>query len=213
MKYKYARLLPIGVVSLTLASGLLVNSPLFAYRRLLTGQTAAPSTQSANAPAAIAPVEAKPKADTAAAPPVTLTLTAEKKVIQRDEQGHDRALWRALPPGASVLPGDVVRCSITARSHADHAIAHLQVTGPVAPTMQYLSGSAEPLPGADAGLTFSIDGGKTFSDAPTIETKLPDGSVVTRPAPESAYTHLHWRQQADLPAGGESRFTYRMRVR
>ena len=67
---------------------------------------------------------------------------------------------------------------------------------------------------ADAAVvTFSLDGGKTFSKQPMIEEKQADGSVKQVPAPVDMYTQVRFEAERPLNAGEKFDAFYSVRVK
>ena len=62
-------------------------------------------------------------------------------------------------------------------------------------------------------VTYSIDGGKTFSTQPIVEERQPDGTVKRTPAPVSMYTEVRYEWSDALAAGGKLSASYKVRVK
>ena len=91
---------------------------------------------------------------------------------------------------STVLPGDVIRYTLTFTNTLDHAVRGLKVSNPI-PAGLHLVGGTTWASRDDARLEFSIDGGKTFSAQPT-ESVTVDGRSVQRPASPERYTTVRW---------------------
>ena len=123
-------------------------------------------------------------------PEVKLVMGAEKQVTVVDEKGESKLVWEKLEGNVAVQPSDVIRYVVASENNGEMAAKDLVVTQPIAPEMTYVLGSAK---GNDiAGITYSIDSGKTFVEKPMVEVTLPDGTVEMQPAPAEAYTHVKW---------------------
>jgi hypothetical protein len=62
-------------------------------------------------------------------------------------------------------------------------------------------------------VTYSIDNGKTYSAAPTIQERQADGSVKQVPAPVAMYTQVRYEWSDPLAANAKNSTTYKVRVR
>jgi uncharacterized repeat protein (TIGR01451 family) len=143
--------------------------------------------------------------------PVQLKLAAERQSIIAAASG--RVDWKPLPNNASLRPGETIRYVVTASNISDRTIKKLVVKQPIPKGSVYVLGSAT-LPKVEgATLDYSIDGGKTYSEKPTIRVKLENGEVVTRPAPDNMYTNVRWRFGDNFPAQTVAYATYQVRIR
>jgi uncharacterized repeat protein (TIGR01451 family) len=125
--------------------------------------------------------------------PIVLKLAQSKKVA--DKQGFK------LVPATKALPGDVIVYSIAANNISDKPVNKLVINQPIRRGTVYVLSSATPIKGAN--LTFSIDGGKTYTDRPTIDKK---------PAPATSYTNVRWMFPSIAPKS-QSTLSYEIRVR
>ena len=143
--------------------------------------------------------------------PVQLKLAAERQSIIATASG--RIDWKPLPDNASLRPGENIRYVVTASNTSDRQIKKLVVTQQIPKGSVYVLGSAT-LPKVEgANLDYSIDGGKTYSEKPTIRVKLENGEIVTRPAPDSMYTNVRWRFGDNFSAKTVANATYQVRIR
>ena len=62
-------------------------------------------------------------------------------------------------------------------------------------------------------MTYSIDGGKSFSPQPTVEERQADGTVKRAPAPVSMYTEVRYEWAEPLAAGAKLEASYKVRVK
>jgi uncharacterized repeat protein (TIGR01451 family) len=139
-----------------------------------------------------------------------LVLAAEKQVVTKDEQGKQKVTWQALKGQAVVQPGDILRYTLTGENRSDRPIKNLTLNQPIPKGMIYVFKSANFT--GDAKITYSIDGGRSFGENPTIKVTLPNGKVDTKPAPASAYTHI--RFYTPIVAGKTTlKATYQTQVR
>ncbi|KST70480.1 hypothetical protein BC008_45125 [Mastigocoleus testarum BC008] len=123
---------------------------------------------------------------------VQLNLQVEKKVIKTTANGERKVSWETLKGKAQVQPGDVLRYRVNGGNNGDKAVKNLAINQPIPEGMEYVLKSATVEQNKGAKITYSIDGGKTFVENPTVKVKLENGEVETRPAPAEAYTHARW---------------------
>jgi uncharacterized repeat protein (TIGR01451 family) len=143
--------------------------------------------------------------------PIQLKLAAERQSIIATASG--RVDWKPLPENAALRPGENIRYVVTASNISDRTIKKLVVKQPIPKGSVYVLGSAT-LPKVEgATLDYSIDGGKTYSEKPTIRVKLENGEIVTRPAPESMYTNVRWSFGDNFSAKTVAYATYQVRIR
>lgn len=64
-----------------------------------------------------------------------------------------------------------------------------------------------------AKIIYSIDNGKSFGEKPLVQVKLPNGKIVTRPAPAALYTHVRWKFGQAISPKVDVNATYQVRVR
>ncbi|MEM6351787.1 MAG: hypothetical protein AAF766_13595 [Cyanobacteria bacterium P01_D01_bin.14] len=143
-------------------------------------------------------------------PEVKLTLSAAKQVVTVDNKGGEVIDWEALEGQVQVQPGDVLRYTVDGANSGDVPAANLQIVQPVPEQTTYLLGSAKSL--TAAAITYSIDSGATFVEAPMIEVVLPDGTVELQPAPAEAYTHVKWQFDDTLTAADAVEVAYQVRI-
>lgn len=118
-----------------------------------------------------------------------LRLEAQKQIITKDQQGKQKVVWQALQGKAVVKPGDVLRYTLSGENRSDRPIKNLTLNQPIPKGMVYVLKSAE-IPNKEAKITYSIDGGRSFVENPTVKITLPNGRVEIKPAPASAYTNI-----------------------
>ncbi len=128
-------------------------------------------------------------------PDVKLALSAEKQVVTTNPEGKKVVTWEALEGDVTVQPGDVLRYTLLSENAGDKPAAELKINQPVPNQTAYVLDSAR---ANGAELTYSIDGGKTYSAQPMVEVTQPDGTVVMEPAPAEAYTHVQWDYSESL---------------
>lgn len=134
-------------------------------------------------------------AQTATAPkPIVLKLSQSKKVAEN--KGFK------LVPITKASPGDVIVYSIAANNISTQPINKLVVNQKIRPGTSYVLSSATPVKGTD--LTFSIDGGKTYTAAPIVAKK---------PAPATSYTNVRWAFVGSVAPKSQTALSYEVKVR
>jgi uncharacterized repeat protein (TIGR01451 family) len=107
--------------------------------------------------------------------------------------------------------GEVVSWNIVS-SNVGNGQAHDYVTvGQIPKGTSFVEGSAK----AEGRVlvTYSIDGGKTFTATPMVAEKQPDGSTKQVIAPVSIYTQVRYEWADPLAAGGKLSAFYQVRVK
>ncbi|MEH2432995.1 MAG: hypothetical protein V7K25_01840 [Nostoc sp.] len=139
-----------------------------------------------------------------------LRLEAEKQVVAQDQQGKQSKTWQPLKGQAVVQPGDVLRYTLSGENTSDRPVKNLVLNQPIPKGMVYVLKSVVATNNTKA--TYSIDGGRSFVENPTVKVTLPDGKVETKPAPANVYTHI--RLQVPLVAAKTTvKATYQTQVR
>ena len=141
-------------------------------------------------------------AATVARPEVKVALTG---TVERG--GEQIALDRA----EAVKPGEVLDWRITSVNEGTGAASEYKAVGQIPEGTVFIAGSAAGENGST--VTYSIDGGKTFSTQPIIEQRQPDGTVKRVAAPVSMYTQVRYEWKDDLAAGGRVGASYKVRVK
>jgi hypothetical protein len=131
---------------------------------------------------------------------VTLAGTVERS-------GQKLALDRV----EHVRPGEILDWRIVSANEGGGAARDYKAVGHIPRGTAFVAGSAQ----AEAGsvVTYSIDGGQTFSAQPVVEEKQPDGTVKRVPAPVSMYTEVRYEWSDALAAGGKLTASYQVRVK
>ena len=126
--------------------------------------------------------------------PIVLKITQSKKVA--DKKGFK------LIPVTKVTPGDVIVYGIAASNISTKPINKLVINQRIRPGTSYVVNSATPIKGTD--LTFSIDGGKTYTAKPIIDKK---------PAVASKYTNVRWAFVGSIAPKSQSNLSYEVQIR
>lgn len=146
-------------------------------------------------------------------PQIQLRLMAEKKLMQKDQQGKEKITWQALQGNVVVQPGDVIRYNLKGQNSSDRPVKNLVLTQPIPKGTMYVLNSASAGINNGAKVIYSIDNGKKFVEKPTVRVKLPNGKVETRPAPAAAYTHVRWNMGASITPKAVVNASYQVKVR
>ena len=109
-----------------------------------------------------------------------------------------------------VNSGEILRWTMTsANEGGSPALTHDAVAQVPAGTT-FIPGSAASE--ANASVSYSIDGGKTFSAQPTVAERQADGSVKQVAAPVSMYTRVRYHWDSPLIVSSERTASYKVRV-
>ncbi|MDZ8078648.1 MAG: hypothetical protein RMX35_06025 [Nostoc sp. DcaGUA01] len=141
---------------------------------------------------------------------IQLRLQAEKLVVAQDRQGKQSEKWEPLKGQAVVRPGDVLRYTLSGENQSDRPVKNLTLNQPIPRGMVYVLKSADV--NNNGKITYSIDGGRSFVENPTVKVTLPNGKVETKPSPAIAYTHIRL-QISSVPAKTTVKATYQTQVR
>jgi uncharacterized repeat protein (TIGR01451 family) len=139
-------------------------------------------------------IEQPAVAQVAAPKPIALKLSQAKKVA--DKQGFK------LVPVTKARPGDVIVYTIAANNISTKPVNKLVLNQKIRPGTTYVLNSATAIKGAN--LTFSTDGGKSYTERPMLDKK---------PAPASNYTNVRWIFISSIAPKSQSTLSYEVRVR
>ena len=117
----------------------------------------------------------------------------------------------ALAEVKEVQPGEILQWQIDSANEGTAAARDYKAVGHIPAGTSFVAGSAAAVEGST--VTYSIDGGKTYSTQPVVEQKQPDGSVKKVPAPVSMYTEVRYEWSDALAAGGKLSASYKVRVK
>ena len=117
----------------------------------------------------------------------------------------------ALAEVEAVRPGEILKWEITSTNDGTGPAGDYKAVGHIPAGTVFVAGSAVGENGST--VTYSIDGGQTFSTQPTVEERQPDGSVKIVPAPVSMYTEVRYEWSDVLAAGGKLNASYKVRVK
>jgi uncharacterized repeat protein (TIGR01451 family) len=137
----------------------------------------------------------------AARPEVKVQLSA---AVERD------SALVPLDKAAAVNPGEVLDWTITSENSGNASAFEYKAVGHIPRGTSFVAGSVK----ADgARAVYSIDGGKSYSDQPTIEEKQSDGTVKRVAAPVAMYTDIQYEWSDPLAQGGKLSASYKVKVK
>jgi hypothetical protein len=117
----------------------------------------------------------------------------------------------ALDQVEHVKPGEILDWQIVSSNEGTGAARDYKAVGHIPAGTVLVAGSASGENGSQ--VTYSIDGGKTFSTQPVIEERQPDGTVKQVAAPVSMYTEVRYEWSDALAPGGKLSASYKVRVK
>lgn len=117
----------------------------------------------------------------------------------------------AIEKAEAVSSGEVVNWSIVSNNVGNAAAHDYKTVGQIPKGTTFVEGSAQAE--GRASVTYSIDGGKTFTAKPMVAEKQPDGTMKQVPAPVSMYTQVRYEWADPLAAGGKLSAYYQVRVK
>ncbi len=117
----------------------------------------------------------------------------------------------ALDKVENVKPGEVLDWQIVSSNDGTGAARDYKAVGHIPAGTVLVAGS----PAAESGsvVTYSIDGGQTYSTQPVVEERQPDGSVKKVAAPVSMYTEVRYEWSDAFAPGGKLSASYKVRVK
>ena len=128
-------------------------------------------------------------AHTLAADALSTELTATKRVLTKDKDGHEKESFVTF---TKALPGDDVVYTITCRNSGAVAAADIVMTLPIPAEMRILPESAT----GNAEVTYSVDAGKTYDLFSNLVITAPDGA--SRPARAEDVTTVRWKLRSAI---------------
>ena len=117
----------------------------------------------------------------------------------------------ALDKVADVKPGEILDWQIVSSNEGTGAARDYKAVGHIPAGTVLVAGSAAAESGST--VTYSIDGGKTFSTQPVVEERQADGTVKKVAAPVSMYTEVRYEWSDALAPGGKLSASYKVRVK
>jgi uncharacterized repeat protein (TIGR01451 family) len=140
-----------------------------------------------------------------AKPNVTLKLSGS--VVTKAADGRV-----TLTPVEKTQPkaGDEIEYDIVASNAGDTPALRLVPVGKIPAGTAYVAGSAK---APRARTEFSLDAGKTWSAAPTVSVRQPDGTTVVKKADPSLYTAVRFVTDGAIAPHAAAAYTYEVRVK
>lgn len=130
---------------------------------------------------------------------VELKAVAEMEVEVINDEGQ-KEVQRV--PAAKVVPGDIVIYTIYYTNNGADSAENFVITNPVPEHMTYLTESAG---GENTEITFSVDGGKSYSIPGDLTVTDSEGNQKI--AGPSDYTHIRWALNQPV-APGDTGYVY-----
>ncbi|HSS20250.1 MAG TPA: hypothetical protein VLL54_09255 [Pyrinomonadaceae bacterium] len=109
-----------------------------------------------------------------------------------------------------VKSGEVMDWTITSVNEGNAPAEEYKAVGKIPAGTQFVAGTAK-ADGAVA-VTYSIDNGKSFSAAPTVDERQADGSVKKVAAPVSMYNQIRYEWSTPLTEGAKLNASYKVRL-
>lgn len=131
-------------------------------------------------------------------PPNALVVTAEN--LMAGDERHDAWVERG-GSASDMLPGDVIRYSLRFTNTQAEAVRNVVFSNPVPQGLRYVMDSASATT-QNVAITYSIDGGQTYSAQPMIEV-VENGERRNVPAPPRMYTHVRWTVEGWVQPGAQ----------
>jgi len=127
------------------------------------------------------------------------------------QPGASGASWKTMSEDRRVIPGEVIRYSVALVNEGGKEALHPVALGPIPAGTLFIDGTATT--GSDLKVAYSLDGGKSFAEKPTVTVTGKDGKPQTVPAPVERYTTIRWTWSSPLAAGARMAVSYQVRVR
>ena len=117
----------------------------------------------------------------------------------------------ALDKVEHVRPGEILDWQIVSSNEGTGAARDYKAVGHIPEGTVLVAGSAAAESGST--VTYSIDGGKTYSTQPIVEERQADGTSKKVPAPVSMYTEVRYEWSDAFAPGGKLSASYQVRVK
>jgi len=141
------------------------------------------------------------------APRIALSTGVEKEVVVEKD---GRQVTERIPLDKA-SPGEILVYTITYNNEGKTVAKDILVTDPIPTGTIYVLDSAE---GKDAQITFSIDGGRTYSKPPVkYKTKRQDGREEETEAPAALYTHVKWVIAKNISPEQSGAVSFKVRIK
>lgn len=135
-------------------------------------------------------------------PEVKITLAAN---VERDNE------LQPIDSKVTVNPGEKIHWNLVSKNEGNADAEGYKTVVRIPEGTSFVSGTAV---GDDSPkVSYSIDGGKAFSELPLIDEKQADGTIKKVPAPVSAYTNILFQWENSLLAGEQLTAEYQVQVK
>lgn len=124
---------------------------------------------------------------------ISLSSVAEIDKVMMDKDGKKetkRMLAKKVAPDGEVIYTN------TFKNISSKPAGNIVINNPIPQNMRYSVGSAS---AANTEITYSVDGGKTFTTEDKLTVTTKEGR--TRPAAADDYTNIRWTYKGELAAG------------
>ena len=111
---------------------------------------------------------------------------------------------------ALVKSGEIMDWTITSVNEGNAPANEYKAIGKIPAGTQFVAGSANA--DGSVAISFSIDNGKSFSAAPTVDEKQADGTFKKVAAPVSMYNQVRYAWSAPLNEGEKLNASYKVRL-
>lgn len=135
-------------------------------------------------------------------PSVKISLSAN---VERDNK------LQSINKQIIVKPGEIIHWSLVSENEGNGNAEGYKTVAKIPEGTSFIAGTAKG--DASAKVSYSIDGGNSYSEQPLIEEKQADGSVKKVPAPVSTYTNILFQWENSLEAGQKLNAKYQVQVK
>jgi len=111
-------------------------------------------------------------------------------------------------PVKLAIPGSTVIYTTRFTNKGAKPAGNIVINNPIPNDTNFVAGSAF---GANAVITYSVDGGKTYDAANKLRVRTPDGK--TRAAKPDDYTHIRWTYKGELAPNKSSDVGFRVVIK
>lgn len=138
-------------------------------------------------------------------PKLVGSMEAHKIVLDKENR-------EIVVPADEVFPRDTIEYTLRYRNNGTDSASGINLIGPVPSGTSYLVETATDT--QDFMAQFSIDGGKTYHEAPVMYTVINEhGDEELREATPDMITHIKWSVSTVLEVDREVSVSYRVQVR
>jgi len=124
---------------------------------------------------------------------LTASHTVEKEVVVQTEDGTTEIKYVSAD---RIAPGEKVLYSLNVANDGAQAATNLVLVMPVPDEVQFITGSAKK---TGSTVSYSVDGGQSFSPWAELSVKQPDGRSKSASADD--VTHIRWDLAGPIEPG------------